>query len=74
MSRAPLTPLGEAEAMAFSNGLTSDQDDALDDLSIDISRLVSRVEDLGRHRSYSLAVTKLEEAKHWLRDRKHKAA
>lgn len=60
------------QAMAFSNGLTPEQDDALDDLMIDIVRIKMRVEELGRHRSYSLAATKLEEAAHWLRDRKHK--
>lgn len=59
--------------VAFDNGLTPEQDDALDDAIIDVSRLISRVEEMGRHRSLSLAVTKLEEAKHWLRDRKHKA-
>ena len=60
--------------MAFDNGLTTEQGDAIDDLDIEISRIAMRVEALGRHRSYSLAVTKLEEAKHWLRDRKHKPA
>lgn len=61
-------------AMAFSNGLTPAQDDEIDDTIIEVSRLIVRVEAMGRHRSYSLAVTKLEEARHWLRDRKHKAA
>lgn len=59
--------------VAFDNGLTPEQDAALDDAIIDVSRLISRVEEMGRHRSFSLAVTKLEEAKHWLLDRKHKA-
>lgn len=58
----------------FDNGLTAEQDDAIDNAQIAISRLVIEIEAMGRHRSYSLAVTKLEEAKHWLRDRKHKAA
>lgn len=58
----------------FDNGLSADQDDAIDNAMIAISRLVIEIEAMGRHRSYSLAVTKLEEAKHWLRDRKHKAA
>ncbi len=58
----------------FDNGLTAEQDDAIDNAMIAISRLVVEIEAMGRHRSYSLAVTKLEEAKHWLRDRKHKAA
>lgn len=59
---------------AFDNGLTPEQDDKLDDAMIAVSRLILKVEAMGRHRSYSLAVTKLEEAKHWLRDRKHKSA
>ena len=63
-----------AAPMKFDNGLTTEQDDALVDLLIDVSRLISRVEDMERHRSYSTAITKLEEAKFWLRDRKNKAA
>ena len=59
---------------AFNNGLTPEQDDKIDDAMIAISRLMAEVEAMGRHRSYSLAVTKLEEARHWLRDRKHKPA
>ena len=59
---------------AFDNGLTPDQDDAINNAMIAISRLVVEIDAMGRHRSYSLAVTKLEEAKHWLRDRKHKPA
>ena len=60
--------------MTFNNGLSLEQDDRLDDLIIAVSRLILEVEDLGRHRSYSLAVTKLDEAKHWLRDRKFRPA
>lgn len=60
--------------MTFSNGLTPEQNDAIDDAIIAVVRLIRTVEDLGRHRSYSLAVTKLEEAKLWLRDRKDKPA
>lgn len=62
------------DAVTFLNGLSPEHDDAIDDIMIDISRLALRVEELGRHRSYSLAVTKLEEAKHWMRDRKYKSA
>ena len=62
------------EPVTFSNGLSREQDDALDDATIAVSNLILQIEDLGRHRNYSLAVTKLEEAKHWLRDRKHKPA
>lgn len=69
-----MNPTEDSRPMAFQNGLTTEQDDAIDDLMIDIGRLILRVEDLGRHRSYSLAATKLEEAKLWLRDRKSKPA
>ncbi|MBX3583585.1 MAG: hypothetical protein KF810_16995 [Rhizobiaceae bacterium] len=64
----------EQTAMTFSNGLSPDEDDRLDDLIIECVKLMSAIEDLGRHRSYSLALTKIEEAKHWLRDRKNKPA
>lgn len=64
----------ESGPMTFDNGLSREEDDALDDLMIECSRLALRIESLGRHRSYSLAITKVEEAKHWLRDRKNKAA
>lgn len=58
---------------APSNGLSALDDDEIDDITIDISRLAARIEALGRHRSYSTAVTKLDEARHWMRDRKHRA-
>lgn len=64
----------DGTAMEFNNGLTPQQDDAIDEIQIEISRLTRRVEELGRHRSYSLAITKLEEARHWMRDRKSKPA
>jgi hypothetical protein len=60
--------------MTFDNGLTTDQEDMIDDISIDLKTICRLIDDLGRHRSYSLAVTKIEEAVHWLRDRKHKPA
>ncbi len=62
------------EPVAFNNGLTPEQDDKLDDLHIALVRIRHDIETLGRHRNYSLAVTKIEEAEHWLRARKHVAA
>lgn len=62
------------QPITFSNGLSPEHDDAIDDIMIDLVRINQRIEALGRHRSYSLAVTKIEEAAHWMRDRKHKAA
>lgn len=60
-------------AMTLDNGLSRDEDDKLDDLRMDLARIRRQIEEMGRHRSYSLAVTKIEEADHWLRDRKNKA-
>ncbi len=57
----------------FNNGLSSTQSNEIDDILMDISSLTLRVKDLGRHRSYSTAITKLDEARHWLNDRKHRA-
>ncbi len=61
-------------ASTFDNGLTPEQEDAVDDLSIDLAGIKRQIGDLGQHRSYALAITKIEEAIHWLRDRKHKPA
>ena len=63
-----------SQTVSFTAGLTAAQDDELNEIQIEISRLVLRVEELPRHRSLSLAVTKLDEARHWLRDRKHRPA
>lgn len=62
------------QPVTFNNGISPEHDDAIDDIMIDLMRINQRIEELGRHRSYSLAVTKIEEAAHWMRDRKHKAA
>lgn len=64
----------EGTAMTFNNGLTPEHDDKLDDLMIGLIRTRHEIEALGRHRTYSLALTKIEEAEHWLRARKHSAA
>jgi len=64
----------EDKPVTFDNGLTREQDDLIDDLIIDINRISMRIEELGKHRNYSLAVTKLDEARLWLRDRKHRPA
>jgi len=63
-----------SEVMQFTNGLTPDQHDEIDNVMIDLVRIVDRIDRIGVHRNYSLAITKIEEAKHWLRDRKHKPA
>jgi hypothetical protein len=56
----------------FDNGLSAEHNDAIDDLMVDLKRIGQKIEGLGRHRSYALAQTKIEETVHWLRDRKHK--
>lgn len=64
----------EENAVTFTNGLSNDQADEIDEVQIALQRLNARIEALGRHRSYSLAQTKIEEAIHWMRDRTHKPA
>ena len=68
----------EAAPQKFNNGLTNDQEDELYDLIIQIKGAKMAIEEFesktSRHRSYSLAITKLEEAAHWMSDRLHKPA
>ena len=61
------------DTVGLNNGLTIEQDDEIDNITIELWRLQTRVEALGRHRSYSTAITKMDEARHWLQDRKHRA-
>lgn len=63
----------ENQPMQFSNGLSGDQQNEIDDITIELGRLQARIEALGRHRSYSTAITKVDEARHWLQDRRHRA-
>ena len=58
----------------FNSGLSTTDEEKLYNLKIELRQIISRIEELGRHRSYSLAQTKIEEAIHWLRDRAHKPA
>jgi len=58
----------------FNSGLSATDEEKLYNLKIELRQIISRIEELGRHRSYSLAQTKIEEAIHWLRDRAHKPA
>ena len=63
------------EGNTFNNGMSEKEVDRAQDLQIAISNLIMEVEgELPRHRNYSLVVTKLEEAKLWLRDRHNKPA
>lgn len=65
--------MDEPVPMEFKNGLTEQQEDLIYDMTAVMSRMIEDIERLPRHRSLSLAVTKLDEAKHWLNDRKHRA-
>jgi len=67
-------PTLEGTPQAFDNGLSREEDDAIDDAIMAIVSLKLAIERMGRHRSYSLAVTKLDEAQHWMRDRKARPA
>ena len=68
-------PFEKSTPMAFDNGLTEAQDNEVDDCMIEIVRLKMRIQDnFPPHRSISVALTKLEEASMWLRDRKGKPA
>ena len=69
----PLTGATVMPVERFDNGLNEEQLDEIYELQIDISRLAKRVEALPRHRSLSIVVTKLDEARHWLIDRTHRA-
>jgi hypothetical protein len=57
---------------SIPTGLTSAEREQIDAISLSLAEAIFDIEQLGRHRSYSLAVTKLEEARHWLRDRLQK--
>lgn len=59
--------------MEFKNGLTEEQEEMIEDMAAAMARMIKDIEKLPRHRSLSLAVTKLDEAKLWLHDRKHRA-
>lgn len=59
-------------AQMFDNGLSGEELAEIDAIGELLANAARRMVALPPHRSYSLAVTKLEEAVHWLRDRKFK--
>lgn len=67
-------PASAMAPQAFDNGLGVDGELALDAALAKVRELTVIVSNLGRHRSYSLAITKLDEAGHWLLDRKTQTA
>lgn len=62
------------EGNTFSNGLTESEEAWLVELRIMAKTLIENVKTLPAHRSLSIAVTKIEEADHWIRDRGNKPA
>jgi len=60
--------------MVFDNGLTAEQRRDLDHIEMQINVLVHELHALPKHRSFSLAITKLEEARQWVDDRRRKPA
>lgn len=58
------------EVSAF-NGLSDEEDDEIIRIRSILLEAKQRVEKLGRHRNFSLVVTKIEEADLWLNNRRH---
>lgn len=52
------------------NGMAATEIAEMHTLRADISTIIQRIGKLPRHRSYSLAITNLDQARHWLNDRK----
>lgn len=63
---------GTETGHTFNNGLSGLQEDFIFDIQSNIEAHIENLNSLPRHRSLSLAVTKLEEANLWLRDRLNK--
>lgn len=59
---------------SFNNGITTSEQQMIDDTYDEITNLIKCIEQLPCHRSYSLCITELESARFWLLDRTHKAA
>ncbi len=56
--------------MPAINELSDAEVDKLDEIQISLARIRHEIEELGEHRNYSMAITKIEEAEHWLHGRK----
>ena len=53
-----------------SNDMAVTELAAVATLRAEISVIIGKIGKMSNHRSYSLAITKLDEARHWLNDRK----
>lgn len=62
------------KAMDLDTGLPQYEIDEIGRLRAELSALIELIAALPKHRSYSLAITKLDEARHWLGDRRHRLA
>lgn len=52
-----------------TNGLTPYEKLDIEVVRSEISTIITRIGQMKRHRSYSLAITNLDQARHWMRDR-----
>ncbi len=58
---------------AFDNEMSNAESELVNQFQIEISDMIRTIaDDLPKHRNYSLAMTKLEEARLWLHDRANK--
>lgn len=58
----------------FDHGLNKATVELLTDLHQELNTIKSLIEDAPKHRTFSLAITKIEEAQHWLMARLHTPA
>ena len=61
-----------SEPMEFDNGMSESEKDFVNEAILSLGRWADEIGAGPRHRNYSLAITKIEEAKLWLRDRFNK--
>ncbi|MGI9499720.1 MAG: hypothetical protein ACR2P3_06760 [Geminicoccaceae bacterium] len=55
----------------FNADLAEGELDEIHEVMIEMSRLKQRMQNLPRHRHYSIAITKMDEARLWLGDRRN---
>jgi hypothetical protein len=51
---------------AVPEALTDDKRDTITEINVNLKNVITDINSLGRFRSSSLAVTKIQEAMHWL--------
>lgn len=55
--------------IAINNGLSNEDEKVLNDALFDLADVALRIGRLSPHRSHSAAITKIDEARHWILDR-----